>query len=71
MLTDAMRRTFREQGYVAGSLLFAHYLLAHNIGGHDGPAHAAWRRTLYYRLSTVGHSERWRTIVTEPLREFR
>jgi hypothetical protein len=54
----------------AGSLLFAHYLLAHNIGGHDGPADAAWRRTLYYRLSTVGHSERWRTIVTEPLHEF-
>ena len=54
----------------AGSLLFAHYLLAHNIGGHAGPAHAAWRRTLYYRLSTVGHSERWRTIVTEPLHEF-
>jgi hypothetical protein len=53
-----------------GSLLFAHYLLAHNIGGHAGPAHAAWRRTLYYRLSTVGHSERWRTIVTEPLHEF-
>lgn len=55
----------------AGSVLFAHYLLAHNIGGHNGPAGAAWRRTLYYRLSTVGHSERWRTIVTEPLHEFR
>ena len=38
----------------AGSLLFAHYLLAHNIGGHDGPAHAAWRRTLYYRLVPSG-----------------
>jgi hypothetical protein len=55
----------------AGSVLFAHYLLAHNIGCHDGPADAAWRRTLYYRLATVGHRRRWRTIVTEPLHEFR
>lgn len=55
----------------AGSVLFAHYLLAHNIGGHDGPADAPWRRTLYYRLSTAGHRERWRTCVTEPLHEFR
>jgi hypothetical protein len=55
----------------AGSVLFAHYLLAHNIGGHDGPAGAAWRRTLYFRLSTVGHTNRWRAIVTEPLHEFR
>ena len=55
----------------AGSVLFAHYLLAHNIGGHFGPPDAPWRRTLYYRLSAIGHRERWRTIVTEPLREFR
>jgi len=55
----------------AGAVLFAHYLLAHNIGGHDGPADAPWRRTLYYRLSAVGHRERWRTCVTEPLHEFR
>jgi hypothetical protein len=55
----------------AGSVVFAHYLLAHNIGGHDGPADAEWRRTLYYRLSAAGHRERWRTCVTEPLHEFR
>ena len=55
----------------AGSVLFAHYLLAHNIGGHSGPSDAPWRQTLYYRLSAVGHRERWRTIVTEPLHEFR
>ena len=55
----------------AGSVLFAHYLLAHNIGGHFGPPDAPWRRTLYYRLSAAGHRERWRTIVTEPLHEFR
>jgi Phytanoyl-CoA dioxygenase (PhyH) len=55
----------------AGSVVFAHYLLAHNIGGHDGPAGADWRRTLYYRLRTVGHRERWRTCVTDPMHEFR
>jgi hypothetical protein len=55
----------------AGSVLFAHYLLAHNIGGHDGPAAAEWRQTLYYRLSTVGHRERWQTCVTDPTHEFR
>ena len=54
-----------------GSVMFAHYLLAHNIGGHFGPPDAPWRRTLYYRLSAAGHRERWRTIVTEPLHEFR
>jgi hypothetical protein len=54
----------------AGSVLFAHYLLAHNIGGHDGPADAEWRRTLYYRLSAAGHRERWRTCVTDALHEF-
>lgn len=53
-----------------GSVLFAHYLLGHNFGGHDGPADAAWRRTLYYRVRTVGHRQRWRTVVTEPLHEF-
>lgn len=55
----------------AGSLVLAHYLLAHNIGGHDGPAGAEWRRTLYYRLSARGHRARWRTCVTDPLHEFR
>ena len=54
-----------------GSVMFAHYLLAHNIGGHFGPPDAPWRRTLYYRLSAAGHRGRWRTIVTEPLHEFR
>lgn len=55
----------------AGSVLFAHYLLAHNIGGHDGPATAGWRRTLYYRLSAAGHREHWTTAVTKPPHEFR
>jgi hypothetical protein len=53
----------------AGSVLFAHYLLAHNIGGHDGDA--GRRETIYYRLRAHGHRERWREAVTEPLVEFR
>lgn len=55
----------------AGSVLLAHYLLAHNIGGHFGPPEAQWRRTLYYRITASGHKERWRTIATDPLHEFR
>ncbi|MGH3403976.1 MAG: phytanoyl-CoA dioxygenase family protein [Streptosporangiaceae bacterium] len=54
----------------AGSVLFAHYLLAHNIGGHDGPAEAGPRQTVYYRLEADGHRERWREAVTSPLLEF-
>jgi len=55
----------------AGSVLFTHYLLAHNIGGHFGPPTAPWRRTFYFRISAAGHKQRWRTIVTNPLHEFR
>lgn len=55
----------------AGSVLFAHYLLAHNIGGHDGPAGAPRREVVYYRLQATGHVQRWRDVVTSPLAEFR
>lgn len=54
----------------AGSVLLAHYLLAHNIGGHDGPAGTAARQTIYYRLHATGHEQRWREAVTSPLHEF-
>ena len=54
----------------AGSVLFAHYLLAHNIGGHDGPAEVGPRETIYYRLHADGHKENWRDVVTDPLVEF-
>jgi Phytanoyl-CoA dioxygenase (PhyH) len=54
-----------------GSVLFAHYLLAHNIGGHDGPAGDRMRETIYYRLSADGHRQRWQEAVTSPLLEFR
>jgi hypothetical protein len=55
----------------AGSVLFAHYLLAHNIGGHFGTASDERRETLYYRLQATGHRDRWREVVTDPLLEFR
>ncbi|MEV0370568.1 phytanoyl-CoA dioxygenase family protein [Streptomyces sp. NPDC050636] len=54
----------------AGSVLFAHYLLAHNIGDHAGTADDERRETLYYRLHASGHRDRWREAVTEPLTEF-
>lgn len=55
----------------AGSVLFAHYLLAHNIGDHDGVAETGRRETVYYRLHASGHRDRWREAVTDPLAEFR
>lgn len=54
----------------AGSVLLAHYLLAHNIGSHDGPAGTDGRETVYYRLHADGHQHRWREAVTDPLLEF-
>jgi hypothetical protein len=55
----------------AGSVLLAHYLLGHNIGGHDGPAGVPARQVVYYRLEAAGHRGRWRESVTNPLAEFR
>ena len=55
----------------AGSVLFAHYLLAHNIGGYDGPPDAPMRQVVYYRLQASGHQASWRTAVTDPMGEFR
>ncbi|MFE0464169.1 phytanoyl-CoA dioxygenase family protein [Kitasatospora sp. NPDC058965] len=55
----------------AGSALFAHYLLAHNIGNHDGRSGDPRRETVYYRLHATGHRARWRAAVTDPLLEFR
>jgi hypothetical protein len=52
----------------AGSVLFAHYLLAHNIGGND---EGDRRETIYYRLQAEGHRDRWREFVTDPLIELR
>jgi len=55
----------------AGSVLLAHYLLAHNIGGHSGPPGAPMRQVIYYRIKAAGHRGRWREAVTDPLSEFR
>jgi Phytanoyl-CoA dioxygenase (PhyH) len=55
----------------AGSVLFAHYLLAHNIGNHDGAAGDPKRETVYYRLCAHGHRQHWQEAVTSPLLEFR
>jgi hypothetical protein len=55
----------------AGSVLFAHYLLGHNIGGHSGPAGSPPRQVVYYRLEAAGHRDRWREAVSAPLAEFR
>lgn len=57
----------------AGSVLLAHYLLAHNIGGHEGSGTGAdaRRETVYYRVQADGHSARWRDVVVDPLVEFR
>ncbi|WP_051944094.1 phytanoyl-CoA dioxygenase family protein [Streptacidiphilus rugosus] len=55
----------------AGSVLLAHYLLAHNIGNHDGASGEPRRETVYYRLHATGHRRRWREAVTDPLLEFR
>jgi hypothetical protein len=54
----------------AGSVLLAHYLLGHNIGGHDCPPGAPGRQVVYYRLQARGHRGRWREVVTDPLTEF-
>jgi hypothetical protein len=55
----------------AGSVLLAHYLLAHNIGGHSGPPGSPIRQVVYFRLEAAGHRGRWREAVTDPLSEFR
>ena len=54
-----------------GSVMFAHYLLGHNSGGHFAPNGAQRRETIYYRLRAHGHVDRWRQVVTDPLLEFR
>ncbi|MFJ9446393.1 phytanoyl-CoA dioxygenase family protein [Kitasatospora sp. NPDC101235] len=54
----------------AGSLVLAHYLLAHNIGGHFGTTRDERRETVYFRLLADGHRQRWREAVIDPLLEF-
>lgn len=52
---------------LAGDLLLAHYLLAHNIGGNTS---ALTREVVYFRLRREGHRRQWREFVRDPLFEF-
>jgi hypothetical protein len=47
--------------------MFAHYLLAHNIGGNTSPY---IRRSVYMRLKRTGHEQNWRTALTDALAEY-
>ena len=50
-----------------GDVLFAHYLLAHNIGGNTSDV---IRRTVYMRLKRRGHEQNWRTALSDALAEY-
>jgi hypothetical protein len=51
----------------AGDVLFAHYLLAHNIGGNVS---GQTRRMIYLRLEAEGHRARWRDFMQDALLEL-
>jgi hypothetical protein len=48
-------------------VLFAHYLLAHNIGGNVSQV---VRRSVYMRLKRVGHERHWAEALTDELFEY-
>jgi hypothetical protein len=50
-----------------GDVVLAHYLLGHNKGGNVRPF---VRRTLYYRLATPQHRQRWRETFLDPWTEY-
>ena len=50
-----------------GDLLLAHFLLGHNKGGNTS---TRVRRTVYYRLSTPGHPDRWESTFLDPWTEY-
>jgi ectoine hydroxylase-related dioxygenase (phytanoyl-CoA dioxygenase family) len=57
----------RELALRRGDLVLAHFLLGHNSGGNMQP----WvRRTIYFRLATPGHQERWEATFLDPLHEY-
>lgn len=51
-----------------GDVLFAHYLLGHNIGGNYASERV--RQAVYFRLRRVGHEHRWRECLCDELLEF-
>jgi hypothetical protein len=50
-----------------GDVLLAHFLLGHNKGGNTG---AITRRTIYYRLATTEHRERWDATFLDAWTEY-
>ena len=50
-----------------GDVVFAHYLLAHNIGGNTSDV---IRRTVYMRLKRDGHEQQWRAMFSDELAEY-
>jgi hypothetical protein len=52
-----------------GDVLFAHYLLGHNIGGNYETDRT--RRALYWRLRAPGHVARWEDCLVDPWLEYR
>lgn len=51
-----------------GDVLFAHYLLGHNIGGNDVTDRT--RRAVYWRLRASGHEGRWAACLADPWLEY-
>jgi ectoine hydroxylase-related dioxygenase (phytanoyl-CoA dioxygenase family) len=52
-----------------GDVLFAHYLLGHNIGGNYQTDRT--RRAVYWRLRARGHASRWADCLADPWLEYR
>ncbi len=52
----------------AGDVLFAHYLLGHNIGGNYQSDQT--RGELYWRLRAPGHAERWADCLADAWLEY-
>jgi len=50
-----------------GDLVLAHFLTGHNGGGNLAD-HV--RRTIYFRLATPGHQQRWESTFLDPLHEY-
>jgi hypothetical protein len=51
-----------------GDVLFAHYLLGHDIGGNYETDRT--RRALYWRLCAPGHVTRWEDCLVDPWLEY-
>lgn len=51
----------------AGDVMFAHYMLGHNMGGNVSDL---VREVLYFRLRRAGHRQHWLQTVQDPFLEF-